>query len=41
VAAGILRVGKEDTQTNIADAATKLQPYTKKMELLGNVLYDY
>lgn len=41
VAAGILRVGKEDTSTNIADAATKLLPYSKKMELLGSVLYDY
>lgn len=40
-AAGILRVGKEDTKTNIADAATKLQPYSTKMELLGHVLYDY
>lgn len=41
VAAGIMRVGKEDTKTNIADAATKLQSYSTKMELLGHVLYDY
>ena len=41
VAAGIMRVGKEDTKTNIADAATKLQPYSTKMELLGQILYDY
>ena len=40
-AAGILRVGKEDTKTNLADALTKLLPYSKKMELLGGLLYDY
>ena len=40
-AAGILRVGKEDTETNLADPLTKLMPYTKKQGLLGQVLYDY
>lgn len=41
VAAGIMRVAKEDTHTNIADAFTKLLPYSKKMELLGPLLTDY
>ena len=40
-AAGILRVGKEDTKTNLADALTKLLPYSRKMDLLGCLLYDY
>ena len=40
-AAGILRVGKEDTETNLADPLTKLMPYTKKQGLLGQILYDY
>lgn len=40
-AAGILRVGKEDTKTNLADALTKLLPYSRKMDLLGGLLYDY
>lgn len=40
-AAEILRVGKEDTNTNLSDALTKLMPYSKKQGLLGNVLYDY
>ena len=40
-AAGILRVGKEDTATNLADPLTKLVPYSRKQELLGQILYDY
>ena len=40
-AAGILRVGKEDTETNLADALTKLLPYSRKQMLLGPILYDY
>ena len=40
-AAGILRVGKEDTETNISDCLTKLLPYSRKSQLLFNVLYDY
>lgn len=40
-AAGILRVGKEDTATNKADAMTKLLPYTRKMDLLGQTLLPY
>ena len=41
VAAGIMRVSKEDTGTNIADAFTKLLPYSRKMELLGRVLHNH
>ena len=41
VAAGILRVAKEDTATNLADPLTKLVPYSRKQELLGQVLWDY
>ena len=40
-AAGILRVTKEDTETNLADALTKLLSYTRKAGLLGQILYDY
>jgi len=38
-AAGIMRVAKEDTETNLADALTKMLPYERKMELLGKLLY--
>ena len=41
VAAGIMKVGKEDTDTNPADALTKLMPYSKKRGLIGNMLFDY
>ncbi|KAL7549949.1 hypothetical protein ACHAWF_013200 [Thalassiosira exigua] len=40
-AAGILRVAKEDTESNLADALTKLQTYGQKRALLGVLLYDY
>ena len=40
-AAGILRVAKEDTNTNLADALTKLMPYSQKQELVGCIQYDY
>ena len=40
VAAGMLRIGKEDTETNIADAFTKLLPYSRKYQLLRGVLLD-
>ncbi|KAL7537221.1 hypothetical protein ACHAXR_009342, partial [Thalassiosira sp. AJA248-18] len=40
-ASGILRVGKEDTETNIADAMTKLLAYSQKQGLLGPLLWDY
>ena len=40
VAAKIIRVGKEDTTTNIADVFTKLVPFTRKRELLARFLWD-
>ena len=40
VAAGILRIGKEDTETNIADVFTKLLPYSRKYQLLRGILLD-
>ena len=40
VAAGIIRVGKEDTATNIADVFTKLVPFTRKYQLLSPFLWD-
>ena len=40
VAAGILRIGKEDTETNIADVFTKLLPYSRKYQLLKGVQLD-
>ena len=40
VAAQIIRVGKEDTLTNIADVFTKLVPFTRKWELLARFLWD-
>ena len=40
-AAGILRVAKEDSDTNLADPLTKLMPYSRKHELLGRIQYDY
>ena len=38
---GILRAGKEDTATNLADLLTKFLPYYWKQELLGLLLYNY
>ena len=40
VAAGSIRVGKEDTQTNPADALTKIMPYSQKHKLIGDLQYD-
>ncbi|KAL7530954.1 hypothetical protein ACHAXR_003776 [Thalassiosira sp. AJA248-18] len=37
-AAGMMCVAKEDTDTNIADAFTKLLPYFRKRELMGQLL---
>ena len=37
----ILRIGKEDTATNMADPLTKFMSYLRKNELLGKILYDY
>ena len=41
VAADAIRIGKEDTETNPADALTKLMPYSKKHLLLGPLQYDH
>ena len=41
VAAGILCVAKEETATNLADPLTKLVPYSRKQDLIGQVLWDY
>ena len=38
-AAGILRVGNEDTETNVADAATKILSFLRSEKLLGPHLY--
>ncbi|KAL7515917.1 hypothetical protein ACHAWX_000987 [Stephanocyclus meneghinianus] len=39
VAAKIMRVAKENTQTNLSDALTKLLPYSRKQELMMDVLW--
>ena len=39
IAAGTIRVTKENTQTNVADILTKLMPGPKMKELLGNILW--
>ena len=39
-AAGILRVHKEDTQTNLADLFTKVLNAERRRELLGSILYN-
>jgi hypothetical protein len=39
-AAGILRVAKEDTETNLADALTKLLSYSRKTGLCGLIQYS-
>ena len=40
VAAGIMCVAKENTLTNLADALTKLLPYSKKHDLMQCILWD-
>ncbi len=40
VAAGIIRIGKEDTDTNIADAFTKLMDFSRKFELLCPFMWE-
>ena len=40
VAAGVLEVIKEDTQTNLADLFTKVLPSNRRRELLGSILYN-
>jgi hypothetical protein len=39
-AAGILRVGKEDTETNLADLLTKILGWKRRHQLLPNILYS-
>ena len=41
VAAGIMRVGKEDTETNLADLLTKILPSPRRKFLLQPILYRY
>jgi hypothetical protein len=40
VAAGIIRVNKEDSKTNLANPFTMLMPYSKKYKLLSGILLD-
>jgi hypothetical protein len=40
VAAGIIRIGKEDTETNIADAFTKLMDFSRKFKLLHPIMWE-
>ena len=40
VAAGIIRIGKEDTETNIADAFTKLMNFSRKFQLLRPFMWE-
>ncbi len=40
VAAGIIRIGKEDTETNIADAYTKLMEFSRKFNLLRPFMWE-
>jgi len=39
-AAGILRFGKEDGETNLADLLTKILPVPRRKLLLGSILYQ-
>jgi hypothetical protein len=39
LAAGFIRLAKEDTKTNLADAFTKPLPGPRRKELLGRILY--
>ena len=40
VAAGIIRVGKEDGQTNLADALTKMLPRNRRFDLFSRIAYS-
>ena len=40
LAAGIIRVGKEDGNTNLADAFTKILPQAKRNELFSYMSYS-
>ena len=39
-AAGIIRVGKEDGQTNLADAFTKMLPRNRRFDLFSRIAYS-
>ena len=39
-AAGILRVGKEETETNLTDLLTKIPGWKRRHQLLPNILYS-
>ena len=39
-AAGILRFGKEDTETNLADLLTKILGWQRRHKLIPNILYS-
>ena len=39
MAAGILRVAKEDMKTNPADVLTKIHTHGRRQELIGGLLY--
>ena len=39
-AAGIIRVGKEDTETNLADLFTKLLPRSRRNDLISQFTYS-
>ena len=39
-AAGIIRVGKEDTETNVADLLTKFLPWDRRIGLIGCIMYQ-
>ena len=39
-AAGIMRVAKENLEMNLANAFTKLAPYLRKQETMGQILWD-
>ena len=41
VAAGIMRVAKEDSKTNLTDVLTRLMPYSRKQKLMSGIQYDY
>ena len=41
VAAESICMGKENMQTNPADALTKIMPYSQKHKLIGDLQYDY
>ena len=40
MAAGIIRVGKEDGQTNLADAFTKMLPRNRRFDLFSRIAYS-